>query len=304
MVGGSKLDPSTRAVFPVEGVWPKITVITPVMNSAHYLEQAMVSVLSQGYPNLEYFVVDGRSTDGSVEIIRKYESQLAGWVSEPDNGMYDALNKGFARTSGEIMGWISATDVLHLGALFVAGSVFNAFPQVEWITGRPTSLSNEGMAIRVGRLRRWSRVRFLAGANQSIQQESTFWRRTLWERAGGHTDASRREGGDFELWVRFFRHAKLYSVDALIGAFRDHPDSLGALHGETIRRIHEEVIEREVQPGAWRGVRFFRAVSKPMLRTPVLDSLWKHLVMSPLLRWPGPDHAPVIRYRRNRWTMD
>jgi glycosyltransferase involved in cell wall biosynthesis len=303
LVADSAANPAAGVQFSVPRPWPKITLVTPVRNSARYLEQAMVSVLSQGYPNLEYFVVDGASTDTSVEIIRKYEKHLAGWISEPDNGMYDALNKGFAASSGEIMGWISATDILHVGGLFVAGAVFSTFPQVEWVTGRPTSLSNEGMTIRVATLRRWSRVRFLAGANQSIQQESTFWRRSLWERAGGHADGSLREGGDFELWVRFFRHAKLYSVDALIGAFREHPDSLGHLHSKECRQLNEEVIERELQSGPWRTVKLFRAVSGPMLRTPVLRFFWKHLVMSPLLRWPGPDHAPVIRYRKNKWRM-
>ena len=154
--------------------WPRITVVTPVFNSARYLEQTILSVISQQYPNLEYFIVDGGSTDGTVDIIRKYEQHLSGWMSEPDNGMYDALNRGFARSSGEIMGWISATDMLHTRSLFVVGSVFKALPQVEWITGRPTGFSEEGMAVAVSRsLKRWSRIRFLAGSNRYIQQEST-----------------------------------------------------------------------------------------------------------------------------------
>ena len=109
--------------------WPRITLVTPVFNSARYIEQAIQSVISQHYPNLEYFIIDGGSTDGSVEIIRKYERHLSGWTSEPDNGMYDALNRGFARSSGEIMGWISATDLLHTRSLFVVDSVFKALPQ-------------------------------------------------------------------------------------------------------------------------------------------------------------------------------
>jgi len=108
--------------------WPRITLVTPVF-SARYIEQAIQSVISQLYPNLEYFIIDGGSTDGSVDVIRKYERYLSGWTSEPDNGMYDALNRGFARSSGEIMGWISATDLLHTRSLFVVGSVFKALPQ-------------------------------------------------------------------------------------------------------------------------------------------------------------------------------
>src|SRR5271168_5003089 len=171
--------------LPPSGVtWPKISLVTPVFNSAKYVEQTIESVLAQKYPNLEYFIVDGGSKDGTVEIIRKYESQITGWVSEPDKGMYDALNKGFARTNGEIMGWISATDQLHLGGLAVVGSVFRDLAEVEWITGRPTGFSEDGMTVTTLDIPRWSRYRFLAGANRYIQQESTFWRRKLWEKAG------------------------------------------------------------------------------------------------------------------------
>src|SRR4029077_5274299 len=240
------------------GAWPKISLVTPVFNSVRYLEATIRSVLSQQYPNLEYVIVDGGSTDGSVEIIRKYEPQLHAWVSEPDRGMYNAINKGFARSSGALMGWISATDLLHAGSLFVVGGVFRTFPQVEWITGRPTGFNDDGMAVEFLNLRRWSRWPFLAGANRYIQQESTFWRRSLWDRAGGRVDDSRRSASDFELWVRFFRYAKLYPVDALIGGFRSHPDSLGLQNLEECHRIQEEIIASELasMPGVG-ALKFF-----------------------------------------------
>src|ERR1700686_1139899 len=79
--------------------WPRISLVTPVWNSGKYIEQTIRSVLAQSYPNLEYFIVDGGSTDGTLDIIRKYEGKISGWISERDKGMYDALNKGFARTS-------------------------------------------------------------------------------------------------------------------------------------------------------------------------------------------------------------
>ena len=284
--------------------WPKISVVTPVFNSARYLEAAIGSVLSQAYPNLEYIIADGGSTDGSLEIIRKYESQLHSWVSEPDRGMYDALNKGFARSSGEVMGWISATDMLHAGSLFVVGSVFQTFPEVEWITGRPTAFTNEGMAAGVLKLRRWSRMPFLAGANRYIQQESTYWRRSLWERAGGRVDDSRRNGNDFELWVRFFRYARLYSVDALIGGFRSHPDSLGLQNLAECHRVHEEILEKEVSsmPGAM-VLKSFRRLSAHIASVPALEEGWRKFLMGALLRLPGVERAPIIRYQKDRWVM-
>ena len=285
--------------------WPRITLITPVRNSAHYIEQTIRSVICQQYPNLEYFIEDGGSTDGTLDIIRKYEDQLSGWSSQPDEGMYDALNRGFARSTGEVMGWISATDLLHTRSLFVVGSVFRALPSVEWITGRPTGFSEEGWPVGVNRsLRRWSRWRFLAGSNRYIQQESTFWRRGLWERAGGQMDASRRGGSDFELWVRFFRYARLYSVNALIGGFRVHSDSLSVEDVEKWHRVHDEIIAAELSRTPW-GVAFaaFQRLSRAMLKVPVLNVLWRNTVMSALVRCPGPDWAPVIRYRNHTWTV-
>ncbi len=299
------------------GEWPKIALVTPVFNSARYLEATIRSVLSQGYPNLEYVIADGGSTDGSVEIIRKYESQLHAWFSEPDRGMYDAINKAFARTSGDAMGdamrdamgggamgWISATDLLHAGSLFVVGSVFRAFPEVEWITGRPTGFSDEGMAVETLRLRQWSRMRFLAGANRYIQQESTFWRRSLWDRAGGRVDDTRRSASDFELWVRFFRFARLYPVDALIGGFRSHPDSLGLRNLEECHRIHEEILAQEVAalPDA-SLLRGFRSLSASVLKIPALAKPWRKLAIGTVMKWPGNDLPPVIRYRDGRWVM-
>src|SRR5205807_8312533 len=195
LVGAESAPAKTNAA-----VWPRISLVTPVWNSGKYIEQTIRSVLAQGYPNLEYFIVDGESRDGTVDIIRKNESQISGWISEPDKGMYDALNKGFARTSGEIMGWISATDMLHTGALLAVGGIFRDLKNVEWITGRPTLFNEDGMNIRLGDLMHWSRSRFLAGANRYIQQESTFWRRSLWEKAGSRTESSCRYGADFELW--------------------------------------------------------------------------------------------------------
>jgi hypothetical protein len=298
-------NPLSASANAAKAPWPKISLVTPVWNSARYLEAAIRSVLSQGYPNLEYIIIDGGSTDGSLEIIRQYEPQLHSWISEPDRGMYDAINKGFAHSSGELMGWISATDMLHAGSLFVVGSVFQTFPEVEWITGRPTGFSDDGMVVEVLKLRRWSRLPFLAGANRYIQQESTFWRRSLWERAGGRVDDSRRNGSDFELWLRFFRYAKLYSVDALIGGFRSHPDSLGLQNLAECHRIHDEIIEKELasMPGA-EGLKRLRALSSSVMSIPSLEKPWRKLVLNTLTKLPGIERTPIIRYRKTGWVME
>jgi len=282
---------------------PRISLVTPVFNSAKYIEQSFQSVFSQNYPNLEYFVVDGGSTDGTLDIIRKYESQLSGWLSETDKGMYDALNKGFARTSGEIMGWISATDKLHTGGLAVVGSVFRDLPEIEWITGRPTGFNQDGMSVYLLDLPRWSRSRFLIGANRYIQQESTFWRRCLWEKAGSRVDSSCRNGADFELWVRFFRNARLYPVDALIGGFRIHDDSLGLTNLDEVHRTHDAYIAAELTATpALPFTKLLRRLHLTAQSIPKVRGFWNRTVLRALYRLPGPDWAPIVKYHNGAWA--
>ena len=284
--------------------WPRISLVTAVYNGAKYIEDTIRSILDQGYPNLEYIVVDGASTDGTLEIIHKYDKYLTRWISEPDKGVYDALNKGFARTTGEIMGWLNASDQLHNHGLFVVGSVFSTLPEVEWITGRPTRFNPQGMTVDVREVPRWSRYRFLAGANQFIQQESTYWRRSLWELAGGALDASYRDVGDFELWVRFFRHARLYSVNALIGGYRSHEDAISSMDiGRYIRRC-EEIVAREVKslPHS-AGLRIFRGISRAVKPIPKVRGLWQRTAIRGLYQVPGSDLPPVIEDQENKWGI-
>jgi glycosyltransferase involved in cell wall biosynthesis len=294
----------SAATLVADASWPRIALITPVFNSGKYIEATIRSVLGQEYPNLDYYIVDAGSTDGTLDVIRKYEGQISGWMSEPDRGMYDALNKGFARTSGEVMGWISATDMLHSGALRLVGSIFRDIKEADWITGRPTLFSEDGMTVSVGEVPHWSRMRFLMGANRYIQQESTFWRRRLWEKAGGRTDDSQRYASDFELWVRFFRHARLYPVDAIIGGFRVHDDSLGLQAMEICHRIHDAAIEKELERESWgKHVRRFRQFSARVAKIPKIRGIWRWLVMESLYHRKARDWAPVIRWEWDRWTL-
>jgi glycosyltransferase involved in cell wall biosynthesis len=290
--------------------WPRIALVTPVYNSGKYIEQTIRSVLAQSYANVDYFIVDGGSTDNTLEVIRKYEQEISGWVSEPDKGMYDAINKGFARTSGEIMGWISATDQLHIGGLSVVGSIFRDFPEVEWITARRTVFNEEGVMVRVDPLMRWSRYRFLLGAsNRHIQQESTFWRRSLWERAGGQVDAAWRYASDFELWVRFFRHAQLYTVDSLIGGFREHGDSDSLQQATRFNGRCDDVARAELKAEklGWMVDRLAR-LDATLRQVPKVRFFWynaKKILLRGLYEMPGPDWPPMIKYDRNlqNWKL-
>ena len=222
---------TARLEFHTHGFVLKISIVTPSYNQGHYLEQTIRSVLQQEHSPLEYFVVDNGSTDQSHDVLRKFEGQLQWWVNDR-NQQYDAINKGFARSSGEVMGWLNSDDMYPHWTLSVVAEIFEAFSEIEWLTTLHHIIwDTRGRAVRGLAARGYTRAGFLAGENLPrmphystswIQQESTFWRRSLWERAGGRLSTEHGSAGDFELWARFFQHAELYAADTPLGGFRFH----------------------------------------------------------------------------------
>lgn len=200
--------------------YPKISIVTPNFNGGEYLEQTIQSVLSQDYPNLEYIIIDGGSTDNSIEIIKKYENQISYWVSEPDNGLYHAVQKGFDKSTGEIMAWLNSDDLYHQKSFFSVAEIFTQFDEVNWIQGTPSFFDEIGRVVSVGTIKRWSKLDYYLGNFKWIQQESVFWRRSLWVKSGSKIDVSMKYAGDLELWLRFFKYEKLFSVSALLAGFR------------------------------------------------------------------------------------
>jgi len=213
---------------------PKISVVTPSFNQGKFLEETIRSVLDQHYPNLEYVIVDGGSTDGSIEIIRKYQDRLAYWVSEPDQGQYDAINKGFSHTTGAIMAWLNSDDKYVPWTFSAVADVMKGLPEIDWLTSLFHCFWDpQGRISRCETHPGFSRELVLQGGTLPgcgwpawvfIQQESTFWRRPLWEKAGGRIDPSYSLAGDFDLWMRFAHHAELYCVPMPLAGFRQHPE--------------------------------------------------------------------------------
>lgn len=200
-----------------------VSVVTPNYNGAEHLQDCLSSVLSQRKAGLEYIVVDGNSTDSSKQILEQYRGLIDELIIEPDDGHANALNKGFAAASGDILCWLNSDDILFRDTLDFVTDLFDRRPDINWITGRATTINAGGHIVAMEPARPWSRLRFLAGDHFWIQQESTFWRRSLWDAAGGQLDETLDLANDFELWARFFQYSELHTVNRHLGGFRIRP---------------------------------------------------------------------------------
>ncbi len=232
--------------------FPGISIVTPCFNSERFLEKTIQSILSQNYPNLEYIIVDGGSRDGSIEIIKKYNRYLSYWISEPDDGIYDAINKGFARSTGEIMAWSPASDLYVSDAFLTVSNIFLQIPQIEWLTSiYKISCNDAGEEIAQYKVEGFDKRAFkrgqnclgLPGSKYNIQQQSTFWRRSLWEKVGGRMETKYRSAGDFELWSRFYKYSELWAVNKPLGIFRNHKHQISVEHSQLYFREQQEIFK-------------------------------------------------------------
>ncbi len=185
---------------------PLVSIVTPSYNQADFLEETIRSVLAQDYPDLEYWVIDGGSTDGSVEIIRKYASQLSGWVSEKDHGQADAINKGFGRATGEVVAWLNSDDLYRPGAIQRAASIFQEDPEVGMVYSDVDSIDADGKVFNRMRYAQWG-IRDLMAFN-ILGQPGVFFRRSVLE-SSGYLDLSYQYLLDHHLWLRMALNAPL-----------------------------------------------------------------------------------------------
>jgi glycosyltransferase involved in cell wall biosynthesis len=202
---------------------PRISVVTPSYNQASFLEETIRSVLLQGYPDMEYIIVDGGSTDGSIDIIRRYEKYLAVWVSEKDRGAADAIGKGFSQATGGVLAYLNSDDVYLPTSLESIGEAISD-PAVDVVYGNMYWIDTHGKVMGEQRQTPFMPMGYLYGGS-TLQQPATFWRKDLYIRCG-EIDPSYRFVFDTDLFVRFaLAGAKFKHVNRFVASFRIHPQS-------------------------------------------------------------------------------
>ncbi len=232
------------ARMPDGAVWPRITIVTPSFNQGHYIEETIRSVLLQGYPNLEYIVIDGGSTDESVAIIQRYAPQLAYWVSERDRGQSHAINKGFARASGELLAWLNSDDTLLPGALeqialahrqqpnaLIAGDVV----RYDESTGRERLVQQQGLTFEQI-VRFWTK-------RCIYQQPGIFFPRALYQ-AVGPVDERLCYAMDYDLFCRLLQQTSAVYVQQPVARFRYHSQSKTGTVGDLFYLESYQVSQR------------------------------------------------------------
>jgi len=196
-----------------------VSIVTPSFNQVSFLEQTVRSVLEQDYPRMEYIVIDGGSTDGSVDIVKKYEERFAYWISEKDNGQAEAINKGFARAKGDIVAWINSDDFYFPGAVASAVEAFEAHPAAGLIYGDTVSVDEKGEFIHFPKYAQWNLEDLLTF--NIIGQPAVFMRRDVLLKAG-FLNPSFHFLLDHQLWIRMASHAPMVYIPDRWAAGRFH----------------------------------------------------------------------------------
>lgn len=215
--------------------YPRLSIITPSYNQGEFLEATIKSVLDQGYPNLEYIIIDGGSTDNSVEIIKKYEQHLAYWVSEKDKGQTDAINKGLEKSTGDILGWINSDDVYVRGTFRKIIKAFQSHPEHIVVHGDRLLLDRSGNVAGWSSLPPFDPYRH----GFTVCSETAFWRREAMASIGLLNDEL-QFAMDVDFFCRLYKKGKLLKINQYLGCFRCYDDNKSS----TIGHIGKEEAER------------------------------------------------------------
>lgn len=225
--GGTRLNKGSKQSGPST---PLISIVTVTFNAVELLPDTLKTIRAQDYPNVEWIVIDGGSKDGTTDFLRANEDVIDYWVSEPDRGMYDALAKGFERANGEILCWLNAGDMFLLGALSTVAEVFQTHPEKNWITGMQFRHLPGCKIIDCYIPPAYSSDLIGCGAYGKslpyIQQESTFFRRSMLDWVSMERFRELKLAGDLYLWFCFAKHDRLTLVMAGLGSFCTHAGQL------------------------------------------------------------------------------
>jgi glycosyltransferase involved in cell wall biosynthesis len=219
---------------------PLVSIITPSYNQARFLESTLRSVLEQDYPNIEYLVVDGASTDGSVEIVRRYADRLAWWVSEKDSGQSEAVNKGLRRARGEIVGWLNSDDLYLPGAVSAAVAAFRSHPEAGLVYGDALAIDADGKPFNVMHARQYTLADLMAF--NIICQPAAFMRRSVLEQVN-YLDPAYHLLMDNLLWMHMAQKAPLIYVPQTWAAARYHEQAKNRTFGAAYGREAHVLIE-------------------------------------------------------------
>lgn len=253
---------------------PKVSIVTPSFRQSAFIERTVKSVIGQQYPNLEYIVQDGGSEDGTREILERYAERLTAWESTPDSGQAQAINRGFARATGEIMAWLNSDDILLPGALAHVADFFHRHPDVDVVYGHRVLIDESDQEIG-----RWVLPAHDDGVlswADFVPQETLFWRRRIWEKAGGKVDESFQFALDWDLLVRFREAgARFARIPRFLGGFRIHVQqktsaSISDVGFGEMNRIRERVLGFVPSPLEIR-----KALAPYLLRHVATDLGWR-----------------------------
>jgi glycosyltransferase involved in cell wall biosynthesis len=256
---------------------PKITIVTPSYNQGRFLEQTIASVVEQNYSNLEYIVIDGGSTDGSVDIIKRHKDRFAYWISEKDNGQSDAINKGLRRSTGEILAWLNSDDCYLPGTLENVAKYFDSRPDVDFLYGDLILVDEGGSPVGIRRVVPYNYTLALYGLS-SIPQPSTFFRRRALDTVG-LIDPEYHYHMDTEFFLRFGKAGlKAAYLPFPLAKFRLHRGSKtisrNVDRNAESQRVLERMLERKISKNEMRIFRGLRLVAQMVMYVQRLFLRW------------------------------
>lgn len=225
------------------------TVVTPNFNMGTYLAETIESVLANLRPGDEYFIVDGGSTDNSVEIIRRYEQHLSGWVSEKDRGYADAIAKGFSKSAAEFQCWVNCGDLLLPGALDEA-RVQLLRPGTDMIFGDDCYIDDKGDVLQVTNGHAGDLAVMMLYAGWTPLQEACYWRKSLYDRVGG-IDPRMRFAADYDLFLRMSLNGNCRYIPVIFSAFRRHGGQISDAHAKSYQLECAQSRRREIAAGSY-----------------------------------------------------